>query len=402
MKRTAIIFLIVTSILSHSYDIDKIKGHIAMNETAQALEEINQGIKEDNKNRLLFELRGDIFFGMDEFRRALDDYKAGFRLCFEQSDKDRLRDKYDKVLQRLYNNKISALKKSDDFMEYNTKLTGKVNYSDYERIGFEYDFRFEKIGNRVMGPRSFFAGENNLFIIDNMNYSICKTDLDGKFIKSFGEKGLSEGRLFRPVDIAGNSKKIFITDMYQNILRLICFSVSGDFLWEKKITELDQINSMSAEQDKVKIEGVKDRESVTAVFDTDGNILESAEDNNDFFRIDNITGNILAFRNGELKSVFNTDYPKGTFSRGIIYSESDFLLLSVKVFREKKERETFYDQIIYRIDSKGLVGKMISFDSKLFGDMERSRKYFYSGERNILFISQIQNNTFDILKFKGI
>ena len=270
-----------------------------------------------------------------------------------------------------------------------------------EIIEFHHGFKFEQVGRKTMGPRSFTVYGNNIYVIDNMDYKICIFDMEGELLSSFGEKGLSEGRLFRPTDIASIDNKIIVADMYRNILRLICFRDNGDFLWEKKITELDQIDQIKTEDNIIYVNGVKDKQNSTIMFDMEG-VIKGVK--NTFYKdliVERIKGNVISIKEGTLNSIYNIKYPENTFTRGLIFADRDFFILSVKLLRDKKEREYYYDQIIYFIDYSGNIKKTVKFDSALFGKLDRTRKYFYDNVEDNLYISNIENNKFNVLKFKG-
>ncbi|MCK9226022.1 MAG: hypothetical protein M0R46_06115 [Candidatus Muirbacterium halophilum] len=401
MKKSFVLsFVFCLIIFCHSVEFENIRSFILREEYGKALDIINSKISEDSKNRVLYELRGDVFFQIEEYPRALEDYKKAYRLSFEKKNSVLLREKYNNVLDKLYLKSLSSFIKKNDFKTFEVNLPGNYKKNDFERINFKHNFVFQELGRKSIGPRAFCVSNNKIYVIDNMDYKICIFDNKGVLLNSFGEKGLSEGRLFRPVDIAASKNRIFVADMYRNILRIICYNDKSEFLWEKKIIQVEQINNIKVNNEILYISGVKDKDKTTLLYDMDGNLIGLKNTYYEDIKIESIKGNIIELSDNILKKVFELNYPDNAITRGLIYANKDFFILSVKVLKDKKEKEYLYEQIVYKIDYSGKIIKTLCFNSELFGNIDRNTKYFYNQDENSLYISNIEKNKFNVLKFR--
>ena len=78
-------------------------------------------------------------------------------------------------------------------------------------------------------------GDGNIYVTLRDVARIVKFSSDGDYISDFGEHGTAPGEMLSPLGIAADSlsNHLYVTDRAR--LRLICYDLEGEFLWETPV-----------------------------------------------------------------------------------------------------------------------------------------------------------------------
>jgi len=90
---------------------------------------------------------------------------------------------------------------------------------------------------RVTSPVGIGADGESFFVTLRDQAAIVEYDLDGDYLRSWGERGMGEGQLLTPLGVAVDrlAGRIYVTD--RSRLRLICYDLAGDLLWEVPVLD---------------------------------------------------------------------------------------------------------------------------------------------------------------------
>lgn len=99
--------------------------------------------------------------------------------------------------------------------------------------------------DNLNNPTSVFAGNQNIFVIEQGKNRVLKINYSGELVETYGSRGSGDYQLNRPVDIdATNGLKIFISDLGNNRIQVF------DRHWQL----LSSIKELSAFKSRRKLE----------------------------------------------------------------------------------------------------------------------------------------------------
>ncbi|KEF38849.1 NHL repeat protein,D-glucuronyl C5-epimerase,gluconolactonase family protein [Schinkia azotoformans MEV2011] len=111
-----------------------------------------------------------------------------------------------------------------------TELFGDVSVIQYNLEGeFIKKFGNEDANWKLKYPTSLWVHEGEVFVADAVSNRITVFDINGKFVRSFGELGIGDGQFFYPYGVGVDEKDIiYVGDTHNN--RIQFFSLNGDYL----------------------------------------------------------------------------------------------------------------------------------------------------------------------------
>jgi|GEM_PF-5673821 len=406
--RRSLLFLIIVVLLVQevsSATISEIKEMIESQKYPEAFSAIEERLEVDPKNHFLYEYNGDIYFYLTEYRKAIDSYRKALINSVKKEDIDRILDKVQRCKEGMYLDSVSNLLKSKEYKIIKVKLTPTENISSGEVVVFDSEFGFKRYGRRLFGPVTFAVNSKSLYVMDNINFKIKQFDHDGNLIKEFGNQSRAAGGIYRPVDMAADDNgNVYVLDMHSRNLRLIKFNEKGSFVKEVKILDIRQLNRIRAYEDILVVECVKGKQRVFYEYDHDL-VFKGERDSffkysDDEYHLENIFYNVLVINNKKLKKEFKIDYIENTVSKDLLYVDNENFYVVARRITGKKEKGRYYLLDIYQISKDGKVRNSVSFSPELMGNIFRTRKYYFSPDSGILYVSVINDGEFKLLKFK--
>ncbi len=117
---------------------------------------------------------------------------------------------------------------------------------------------------KFYGPRGLcFDTGGYLYVVDSGNHRIQKFDKKGRFILQFGKKGVYEGDLNKPTDVAVSGDLVFVTDTENR--RLALFDESGNFRENREVKGLELPRGITGHGNKLL---VSDSRNGLIIYDT--------------------------------------------------------------------------------------------------------------------------------------
>ncbi|MGM0607485.1 MAG: 6-bladed beta-propeller [Candidatus Muiribacteriota bacterium] len=399
-----ILFIFICIPIFSAMDFSEIKQRINSGDLAGAISEIKKYEEFDDKNPYLYELRGDIQMKLGNLREGLRRYRQALINALEEEHREALLTIIEKVNFKIYQERFKELPKMEDYNQKKINISRAQN-KNHELIDFDYNFGFDTFGRRLYGPQSFYIKDNKIYIIDNINFRITVFSAEGEFIEKFGQKGRTSGGLFRPADIiVDRDDNVYVMDMSQ-ILRLIKFDKDDRSSSETRIRQFEQVDLMLCSEKDIYIKGVMNHEKKSVLYNIEEKLFEKIPDiygDGEFFlTIEPVLGRLHRFNSEKkLECVFEVNYPEKTTAWSLIYADKECFIISARYITSREEENFEFETGIYKISYDGEVLNSFSFDSRLAGDIIRTRSYFYQKEKNTLYLPQIKENEYRILKFK--
>jgi hypothetical protein len=404
MKKFILITLIFLSLSAFSDDYKIIENSIKNSKYPEAIVRIDSMLEKDPRDTRLFDYKGDVFHALGQFEEALKLYRQSLMLAVGNAHIEKLKVKIEKVKSDLYEQSIEKIDKVESLERKNLKLNKPDEKRDFEEIKFDTEFKFQQFGKNIYGPQSFTVSGDEIFVIDNHNFRIGRYDIDGKNKGFFGKYGKTDGGLFRPVDIVlDNDGNIYVADMGE-VIRYIKFSNSGKVILEGKTNILNQIDSMIPSSQGFMVSGISSevRKSFSVSPDllNEKNIPDIYGDGKSYYGIDTILGRIHLFdKEGRLQKIYIVEYPERTVAWSMIYGAEDYAVFTARYVKSQVDNNFEFNNAVYVLKND-VITHSFYFDSSVFGNIYRTKNYFYDNKSSYLYIPSIKENNFRILKFK--